>query len=148
MIGLSLALAGGLFTALLWRSFAHARTMAHWPEVECRILLSEVQERSVDPNAPPEYHFGVQYAYPWQGKNYVGDKYDSRGGAWSSDRGRFEKLVETYPVGSATKCRVNPAQPEQAVLKPDSKAAGYSIWFPLLFVVGGLGIAVGALRKK
>jgi len=35
-----------------------------------------------------------------------------------------------------------------AVLKPDSQAPGYSIWFPALFVVGGLGIAFRALLKK
>jgi hypothetical protein len=43
---------------------------------------------------------------------------------------------------------VNPAQPDFAVLKPDTKAAGYSIWFPLLFVVGGLGIVVRAIVRR
>lgn len=147
-IGLSVALAGGLFTALLWRSFAHAREMAHWPEVECRILRSEVGERSIDPNAPVEYHFEVLYGFRWQEKHHTSERYDSRGGAWSGDRERIEKLIEKYPVGSSAICRVNPAQPEAAVLKPDSKAAGYSIWFPMLFVIGGLGIAIGAVRRR
>ena len=35
-----------------------------------------------------------------------------------------------------------------AVLKMDSQAAGYSIWFPGLFVIGGLGIAGRALVKR
>jgi hypothetical protein len=43
---------------------------------------------------------------------------------------------------------VNPAEPDFAVLKPDTKATGYSIWFPLLFVVGGLGIAGRAIVKQ
>jgi hypothetical protein len=34
------------------------------------------------------------------------------------------------------------------VLRPDSLAPGYSIWFPSLFVIGGLGIAVRALRAR
>ena len=42
---------------------------------------------------------------------------------------------------------VNPSDPDFAVLKPDTKAAGYSIWFPLLFVVGGLGITVRAIVR-
>jgi hypothetical protein len=43
-----------------------------------------------------------------------------------------------------TTCRVNPHDPDFAVLKPDSLAPGYSIWFPALFVIGGLGMTVRA----
>jgi hypothetical protein len=45
-------------------------------------------------------------------------------------------------------CFVNPADPSFAILEKDSKAVIYTIWFPGLFVVGGLGMAVQALRKK
>ncbi|MFP6880316.1 MAG: hypothetical protein VCA34_05170, partial [Roseibacillus sp.] len=37
--------------------------------------------------------------------------------------------------------------PSFAVLKRDSKAPGYSLWFPIIFVVGGLGIILGAVRS-
>jgi hypothetical protein len=47
-----------------------------------------------------------------------------------------------------TRCRVNPADPAVAVLRIDSRAPGYSLWFPALFVVGGVGIVVGALRRR
>jgi hypothetical protein len=43
---------------------------------------------------------------------------------------------------------VNPADVNFAMLKPDSKAAGYSIWFPMLFVIGGLGIALRAISGE
>ena len=43
---------------------------------------------------------------------------------------------------------VNPADVNFTMLKPDSKAAGYSIWFPMLFVIGGLGIAIRAIRSE
>ena len=56
-----------------------------------------------------------------------------------------EKLAAEFPPGKMTTCRVNPRDPDFAVLKPDSLAPGYSIWFPGLFVVGGLGIALRAL---
>jgi hypothetical protein len=42
---------------------------------------------------------------------------------------------------------VNPALPAEAVLEHASRAALYSIWFPLLFVVGGLGMLRGALKR-
>jgi len=41
---------------------------------------------------------------------------------------------------------VNPNDADFTMIKPDSKAAGYSIWFPMLFVVGGLGISIKAIR--
>jgi len=43
-------------------------------------------------------------------------------------------------------CFVNPTAPDEAVLKRGSRGALFSIWFPLLFVVGGLGVAINALR--
>jgi hypothetical protein len=43
---------------------------------------------------------------------------------------------------------VNPAEPSFAILKTDSLAPGYSIWFPALFVVGGLGITFRAALGK
>ena len=45
-----------------------------------------------------------------------------------------------------TTCYVNPVEFNSAYLKPDSLAPGYSIWFPALFVVGGLGMVISALR--
>jgi hypothetical protein len=47
-----------------------------------------------------------------------------------------------------TVCYVNPSDPTIAILKHGTRAALYSIWFPLLFVVGGLGIAWTAIRRK
>jgi hypothetical protein len=44
-----------------------------------------------------------------------------------------------------TKCLVHPQNPALAVLKPDSLAPGYSIWFPGLFMIAGLGITINAL---
>jgi hypothetical protein len=46
-----------------------------------------------------------------------------------------------------TECFVNPKNPQLAVLKPDSLAPGYSIWFPGLFMIAGLGIGMNALIR-
>ena len=59
---------------------------------------------------------------------------------------KAEKMAEKFPEGSRQTCFVNPSDPAFAVLKLDSKGPGYSLWFPLLIVVGGLGIIVGAVR--
>jgi hypothetical protein len=147
LIGLSLALAGATFSALMWRSFQRARVVAEWPRVPCLILKSEVEERQVDPNSSVERRFAVLFGYEWDGVPRESELLKLRGSMWSSKPEGAEALVERYPEGSRQECRVNPADPSVAVLEPESKAPGYSLWFPLIFVVGGLGVAAGAWRK-
>jgi len=148
LIGMFLAMAGLLFTGLMWRSYGRAREMEHWPQVDCVIFRSEAEERVVDTGSPPEYRFNVLYGYRWQGKDIQSGRWGWRGSPWLSDRDAVEQLVKQYPQGSLSSCRVDPKSPDMAVLKLDSKAAGYSIWFPALFVLGGAGIVVGAFRKR
>jgi len=148
MIGLALALAGGFFCWLMWRSFERAHAMRSWPEVPCRVLASGVEERRVDPNSAPEFQFSIQYGYEAQGKAFTGTHWTWRASPWSSRREEPEKLVADYPVGKLTTCRVDPGNPAFAILKVDSQASLYSIWFPGLFLIGGLGIAVGAVVRR
>lgn len=145
MLGLTLALIGALFIALLGRSYLRAREMRAWPEIPCVIITSEIEERLHDSQSPREYRHALSFGYEWQGEPMTGDHITLRGSGWSSKRERSENQSCQYPTGMKTTCRVNPANPEFAVLKPDSLAPGYTIWFPGLFVVGGLGIAFRAV---
>ena len=144
-IGFFLALSGGVFTWLLGSSFSRARGMDGWQEQECFILESEIRERRIGPEVPTDYRFGVLYGYDFDGEAYSAEDYDLRGNAWVKEPSRIQFLVMKFPRGSQQTCWVNPNKPEQAVLKRETKAPGYSIWFPILFVVGGLGIIVKAL---
>jgi hypothetical protein len=139
-IGLSLALIGGLFVWLMARSYLRAREMRNWPEVACVILTSELEERRHDRNSPVEYRHHLSFGYEWQGQPRTGDRLTLRGSPWSSKRKLMEERFKELPPGKTTTCRVNPEDPDFAVLKLDSLAPGYSIWFPSLFVIGGLGI--------
>lgn len=139
-IGVSLIFIGSIFVALMLRSYLRANDMRKWPEVECVILSSIIAERRNDPASPVEYRHEVSYGYSWHGKAYTSSTFSLRGTKWSS---HFEKAVESrdrFPAGSNHSCRINPSNPEQAVLKTDSLAPLYSIWFPGLFVIGGIGI--------
>ncbi|RYD60525.1 MAG: DUF3592 domain-containing protein, partial [Verrucomicrobiaceae bacterium] len=147
IIGLMLALAGGLFSWLMWRSFERAREESHWPQVPCVILRSEAETRQIDPNGNPEYRFAVLYGYHWEGAPREGDLLKLRGSPWISREDAVKIFIEKYPEGSQQQCYVNPAKPEIAVLELESKAPGYSLWFALIFVVGGIGIMAGAWRK-
>ena len=148
IIGLLLILAGGVFVWLMGRSYLRALEVEKWPEVQCAILESGLDERQVGADAPREFRFRVLYAYEWEGETYESERYRLRGSSWSGREHEVAELAEGFPAGSVTTCRVNPERPEIAVLREESKAPGYSIWFPGIFVIGGVGVVVGAWRRK
>lgn len=143
-LGLFLILLGSVFVWLMARSYLRAREMRSWPEVSCEIISSEIEEWRHDDQSPLEYRQNLSFGYEWKGRAYTGDHLTLRGSPWSSKRELAEARLNEYPVGKTTTCLVNPRTPDFAVLKPDSLAPGYSIWFPALFVIGGLGIVVRA----
>lgn len=147
LIGLALAVAGGVFLALMWRSYQRARQVESWPQVPCVILRSEVEERQIDPNGPVERRFGVLYGYTWQGVTRDSDRWKLRGSGWTTKEEGVQELIDRYPEGSQQSCRVNPSDPAVAVLETESKAPGYSLCFPGIFVIGGLGMIAGAWRR-
>ncbi len=146
-MGLFIALVGMLFVALLGRSFLRAWDMRSWPETSCVILTSDVGEKRHDEFSPVEFRQELTYGYEWQGESFTGDHLTLRDNPWSSQRELVEQRAAELPSGTVTTCRVDPAKPSRSVLKPDSLAPGYTLWFPGLFVVGGLVITVRALRR-
>lgn len=148
ILGLAVALIGGLFVWLLAKSYMRAKEMRTWPEISCVILSSEIEERRHDPNSPIEYRQNLVFGYEFNGQAFTGDHLSLRGNPWSSKRELAEKRVAQYPIGKSVTCRVDPSNPGFAVLKPDSLAPGYSIWFPGLFVIGGLGIVFRAILPR
>ncbi|MBC7980246.1 MAG: DUF3592 domain-containing protein [Armatimonadetes bacterium] len=147
LLGLGIAAIGGVFSILMWQSFQRAREMHNWPQVQAVILSSEIEEWQHDEFSPMEYRMKLLYGYEWMDEAKTGERLTSRGNPWSNKKNAVTKQLEKFPKGAKTSCYVNPARPDFAVLKPDSKAAGYSIWFPGLFVVGGIGIVVRAALK-
>ena len=148
ILGIAIALVGVLFVWLLARSYMRAREMRSWPQVPCVILTSEVEERRHDENSPMEFSHKVLFGFEWQGEPMTGDHFTLRGQSWSSKREIAEERAAATPAGSSTTCLVNRANPALSVLKPDSLAPGYTIWFPGLFVVGGLMITYRAAKKR
>ena len=147
-LGLGVAALGVLFVWLMGRSFLRAYEMRKWPEVPCVILASELKEKRHDPNSPTEFQQDLSFGYEWKGERHTGEHLTLRENPWSSKREEMENRAAQYKAGAATTCRVNPANPDFAVLIPDSLAPGYSIWFPALFVIGGLGISIRAAVGK
>lgn len=146
LLGLAIAAIGALFTALMWDSYQRASAMHAWPQVEAVVLSSETEEWQHDEFSPMEYRLKILYGYEWKGEPETGERLTARGNPSSNKRAKAEADLASFPPGKRVQAYVNPEDPAFAVLQPDSKAAGYSIWFPFLFVIGGLGIAVRAMR--
>jgi len=145
LLGLAVAAVGSTFTFLMGKSYQAAVDQRAWPKVEAVILSSETAESQHDQYSPKEYQLEILYGYEWQGERMTGDRYGVRGNPKYKDRARIEGIAESLPAGKKTEVYVNPDDPSFSILKPDSKAPGYSIWFPILFIVGGLGIVFRAI---
>ena len=148
LIATSLIAMGILFIWLMGRSYLRAKEMRDWPVAECIILESSIEERQHDPYSPIEYSHAILYGYEWQGEALTGDRVSLRGTKWSSKRHAIDASFQLYPVGSTQKCHINPQNPALTVLEMDSLAPLYSIWFPALFMVGGVGILISVLRPS
>ena len=146
-MGLFLALAGLLFTWVLWTSWQRAEETRRWMPTPCRIISAQVFSERPTPHSNPAHKADVRYSYTFEGKPFTGTRI-KRVDSASQHEDNARKKLEDYPIGQETTCFVNPAQPDIAILKHDSRAALYSIWFPLLFVFGGLGMAWNALRRR
>lgn len=147
MIGVSLILVGGVFGWLMVRSYQNAKQSRDWPQVEVMVLRSDVDERLVN-GSPREYRLNLLYGYSFGGQEISTNQFSPRGSKWTRDEASVQAIQGEYPIGSTHTAWVNPMVPGEAILKLDTRAAGYTLWFPALFMVGGAGMIWGALRKK
>lgn len=145
-MGIVLAAAGCVFTTVLWRSFQRAMETRSWSETPCRIVSSSIRSERPTPHSPVSHRFAVRYEFEFQGRKRTGTKVERTEGP-TAHREKADALAAEFPAGRATVCWVNPAMPDEAVLRHGSKAGLYTIWFPLLFVLGGGVMAWRAIRR-
>lgn len=146
-MGLMLALAGAGFTYGLWGAWRKAEETRHWLPIPCRIVSSQVVSERPSPHSNIAHRVEVRYRFDFQGQSLFGERIKRVQGP-TAHEAEARKKQEAYPVGMETTCWVNPADPTQTVLQHSGRGALYSIWFPLLFVAGGLGMAWNALRRR
>ena len=139
-------IAGGVFEWLLIRSYQNAKATREWPQVEAVVLTSEVAERQFS-GYTPEFSARVVYQYSIDDQSLTSDRITPRGMKWSKDIYKINKQLDLYPVGRSINAWVNPEDKDLAILEHDTKAAGYTVWFPAVIILGGGGIIVGAFRQ-
>lgn len=145
-MGLILIAAGSFFAWRMWLSYEKAQITRAWAAVPCRIVSSRIASAHPTPNSPLTHRIDVHYEYEFKGIKHLGSSIRQVESAPSPHLDEVRGRQLAYPPGSQQTCFVNPAVPDEAVLQHASRAALYSIWFPLLFVVGGIGMIRGALR--
>lgn len=147
LMGLLLIGVGSIFVQYLWNAYTRAAKMDTWIQVPCEVVTMDVDDEERNQRGMKKYVFQVTYDYQYEGKTYTGNRLKRLPIAVSDPR-RLKNHIEDYAVGTKTVCYVDPAAPEIAVIKKDSKAALYTIWFPCLFIVGGTGMILSALFRR
>ena len=124
--------AGWILTQYLWNSYQRASLMDSWVQTPCQIISSEIDDTQLNQKGFPKYSLEVTYQYEYEGKKFTGDQI-KRLPTEASDLKKVQKKQKSWPEGTESVCWVNPDEPNSAVLKKDTKAALYSIWFPKPF---------------
>lgn len=146
-MGLFLIAAGSFFAWRMWLSYEKAQMTREWTPVECRILSSRIVSERPTPSSELAHRVELRYEYQVKGVKHIGSRIRQVDAAPTQHIENARQKQQGYPPGSRQTCFVDPDTPEMAVLEHASRAALYSIWFPLLFVVGGLGMLRGAFRR-
>lgn len=146
ILGLVIAGMGAAFCVVLMKGFDRAQETRQWTETPCEIVRSEVIEHQPSPNSPMSYISKVEYYYTYNETDYTGKNVKRVEGP-TNHREMADATVAAWPVGKKGTCFVNPSNPTQVILTHNTRAAGYSVWFPGLFVIGGVGIVIGSIRN-
>jgi hypothetical protein len=135
--------AGGIIIACkLGRQIIESLQTRNWQSTECIIIRRSIAEKS-------PYTARVDYTYQVNGKSYNCDIL-SNGYSGGDDYYDAQKILDAYPTGSHSTCRVNPADPTTAVLRTPSLWIVFEILFPLVFIVigGGLFVLIWRMPKN
>lgn len=144
--GLLISVIGLVFMGVLWHAYQRALETRAWTEVEATVVTSRVSDKLVPPNTPPAYTWDLAYRYRFDGGEYTAGN-DRRVPTSSTDRQRIERQVQDLPAGEQVTAFVNPQRPDQAVLRHETLAPLYTMWFPGLFVIGGAGMMLARIRQ-
>ncbi|MGC4072836.1 MAG: DUF3592 domain-containing protein [Nibricoccus sp.] len=143
-----LAVGAGLTYMMIVKPCMGILAARSWTPVTCRIVSSEVLERSDSDSTT--YGVGIAYAYEIDGRAYEGDRYDFTR-AFSSGRREKKEIVQRYRKGTQATCYVNPENPEESVIER-SRIRDWGFGFiPLVFMLvgaGGVMFAIRGPRKK
>jgi len=146
-MGIPTILIGILFCQFLYLAYLRAQETRSWTAVHCLIEESDVDWRKISPNSPLRYFPKIRYRYRVGDQSYLSKRLTRSDGS-TSDKAKVKQRLAAYPPASTHLCFVDPKDPEFAILEHEPLAPIYSIWFPCLFILGGIGMIVGGARRR
>lgn len=147
LLGIALAGAGAFFCWWLWKAWERARAMDAWLEVPAAVVSARLDTYRFNEFSEEEFVPVIRYRYAVAGRAYVGDRI-RRVPVRSANRQQAESWLKRYPAGHPVTAYVDPENPEQAVLKKNSKAALFALVLPLGVVLAGLRLSWNAVRPR
>lgn len=111
----------------------------NWQPVSCTITHAQVANQ---PGQSSDlYSVDLRYTYTFKDQEYHSDRY-SLSRLRTSDRSRWQTIVDAYPVGSTHTCLVNPTRPTSATLRRFT--FGWHMLIPLPFMLVGYSVLYAA----
>lgn len=111
-----------------------------WIATPCKILSSDLGVHRGDDS--DTYSIDISYEYERDGEQYVSEQYAFQTMKSNSRKWR-DRVVKSLPPGKETTCFVNPADPFDAVLERGWTPDWPWIFFPIPFVLIGVGGFIG-----
>jgi len=134
------------FVFIVGRPLLHVVQARQWRSTSCEIISSRVH--SSQDSDGSTYRVEMTYRYSFDGRTYVGNRYEFLNLSTSGYRGKAAIVARLAP-GTRTPCWVNPADARESVIERGVTLGFLFGLIPLLFIlIGGAGMystAVGRL---
>lgn len=148
LFSLPFAAVGVFMTGWLWRDVARSREiMATWAVAPAVIESAELKSQRGSKSTT--YEAVGTFSYTYEGRHYRSDRLGLDTGA--DNIGNYQKnlhrdMKSARRKGSALECRVNPANPEEAILRPEwrPEMALFRAMFGIFFGGAGFGMLAGS----
>jgi hypothetical protein len=134
----------GMMIPFFFRPWLQCRAAASWAPTSCVIDHCTLVEKGG--RKGHTYGLDVAYSYNFEGRKFMGHRYDFFTG-FTSSRGWREKVCQGLTAGKQTVCYVDPAAPGEAVLSPDLSSDAWFALIPGIFAAIGAGGLVGTFLK-
>lgn len=112
-----------------------------WVKTPCTVIDSRIEEVS-DHQGGFSFQPRIRYSYEFGGKPHTSDRVAPTT-VIEDDYADAQEVLDTFPIGEAAFCHVDPGDPAQAVLRHGASWMILIALFPLIFVAVGLGIMLG-----
>ncbi len=135
IFGLIFGTVGLVILVLAVRGALQRLETRHWIATPCEIVESSITRDD------EQHRFDTVFTYRFNGNSYTGHSFTHEGGLPKKRIGDAQRLLSQYPQGASTTCYVNPAAPDEALIRRDLSVGGMivPILFALPFALFGYG---------